>query len=805
MPNIERDGETLEIPSSLPLLPLRDLVIFPYMITPLLVGRKASINALQDAMVNDRILLVAAQIRPDTSRPRREDLHDVGTVVKIIQLVRLPEGTLKILVEGMARVNLGRYVQEKEFFRCLVEPVEEGMPDSSEIEALVRSINNLFREYVGLNKRLPQEVLMSVVSIESPGRLADTIAAHLSARMEAKQEILGTISLVERLRVLHRVLSQEIEILQLERKIEGEVKTQVQRNQKEFYLHEQMKAIRKELGQQADDLYELDELREEVEKAGMPEEVKAIALKELDRMSRMPPMSPEATVVRNYVDTLVALPWKTRSEDNLDIQEVRKKLDADHYGLEKVKERILEYLAVVKLVGKLKGPILCFVGPPGVGKTSLGNSIADALGRKFVRLSLGGVRDEAEIRGHRRTYIGSMPGRIIQSMKRAGTVNPVILMDEVDKLSSDFRGDPASALLEVLDPEQNSTFSDHYLEVEYNLSEVMFITTANVVYSIPPALQDRLEIIRLPGYMEFEKVAIAEGFLMPKLFKEHGLETGRLKISSATLRAIINNYTAEAGVRNLERELARICRKAARKIAENPKVKTIRVYPRNLESYLGVPKVPEKKIEEKTGVGVATGLAWTRTGGEILDIEVTFMPGKGNVQLTGQLGEVMQESARAALSVARDKARGLPLKTDFFSEIDVHIHVPEGAIPKDGPSAGIAICTALVSAFYRIPVKRDVAMTGELTLRGKALPIGGIDEKCMAALRAGVKTVLLPRKNEPNLKEVPQVIKDKLQFVFVDTMDDVLEHALVEPILETGGGKDVEPRSFFDETGPRAH
>jgi ATP-dependent Lon protease len=621
-------------------------------------------------------------------------------------------------------------------------------------------------------------------------------------RNDIKQRLLESEDLEERLMMLSRILTEELQILKVEKDIDDRVSSQVQKSQKELFLHEKMKAIKSELGQ-GDEFDELNELKRKIRRAGMHREAEKVAYRELDRLKMMSPMTPEATVVRNYLETLLSLPWRKRTNDNLDIKQVKEKLDADHYGLTKVKERILEFLSVVKLVGNLKGPILCFVGPPGVGKTSLGRSIADALGRKFVRVSLGGTRDEAEIRGHRRTYIGSMPGRIIQMLRKAGTKNPVFLLDEIDKLGADFRGDPAAALLEVLDPEQNKHFSDNYLEVDFDASEVMFITTANVVYTIPPALQDRMEIIRLPGYLMHEKLAIAQQFLLTKQMKQHGITPGQLRISPATMREIIRRYTREAGVRNLERELASICRKVAKKLASGDQARTVRVTTKNLESYLGIPRFQESEIDEHLTVGVATGLAWTDSGGEILNIEVKLMPGKGELILTGQLGEVMQESAKIALSYARNMARMLELRNDFFSTIDVHIHVPEGAIPKDGPSAGVAIATALVSAFFDIPVKREIAMTGEVTLRGKVLPIGGVNEKSVAALRAGVKTILLPKGNEKNIKELPDEVRKNMKVMVIDTMDQVLGLALSKK-LDWGIRHRRKIGGFFNEHPPKA-
>jgi ATP-dependent Lon protease len=781
MSAVEKDDE-IRIPDSVPVLPLRDVVIFPGMITPLLVGRPRSLASLDEAMKGDRLLLVLTQKQMNVDDPAPEDLYEMGTVVKILQLMRLVEGTMRILVEGVSRGKVLRFQKTRKYLRADVKAIDSPSLASNQMEAMVRSVSSQFTEYVQLNKRIPDEVLRSVLPIEDPDRLADSIASHLITKIDSKQPLLTTVDLPKRYRLLGTILAEELEILRLEKQIEGEVRSQVQKNQKEFYLNEQLKAIRKELGQGADESSEVDDLRERVENAGMPERAREVALKEMDRLGRMPALSPEATVVRNYLDTMLSLPWNVRSEERLDLNAVRRQLDEDHYGLRKVKDRIVEYLAVMKLSSSLKGPILCFVGPPGVGKTSLGQSIADAMGRKFVRFSLGGVRDEAEIRGHRRTYIGSMPGRIIQSLVKAGTKNPVMLLDEVDKMSSDFRGDPASALLEVLDPEQNHSFSDHYLEVEFDLSEVMFITTANVIHTIPAALQDRMEIIRLPGYLETEKVRIARKHLLPKMLPRHGLKLTDVQLSDTAMRRIIQSYTRESGVRNLERELAKILRKVAKSVASSGRSSSAKITAKNLESYLGIPTYTEKEILEKNLVGVATGLAWTSFGGDILRIEATFMPGNGKLTLTGQLGDVMQESAQIALSFARGMARVLPLKKNFFHEIDVHIHVPEGAIPKDGPSAGVSIATALVSNFFGIPVRREVAMTGELTLKGEVLSVGGLNEKSVAALRAGIKEVIIPKGSAPMIRELPKEVRTGLKIHTAETLRDVLKIALERPI-----------------------
>ncbi len=760
-----------------PIIPLRDVVIFPSMATAILVGRQPSINAVERAIESDKILLVITQKNPVENEPGPEDLYKVGTVVRIGLFFRLPDGTIKLMLEGINRVKIKEYIQKDNYLAGKVEPIEERDSMTRKMEALTRKVESLFSDYVRMNHRLPNEVLLSTQAASDGVGLADMVAAHLIIRNEIKQQLLETEDLEGRFMMLSGILAEELEILKVEKDIDDKVSNQVQKSQKELFLHEKMRAIRDELGH-GDEMNQFRELKRKIRKARLSRDAQKIAYKELDRLKMMSPMTPEATVVRNYLDWLTALPWQTRTKDNLNIDEVKKKLDADHYGLVKVKERILEFLSVMKLVKNLKGPILCFVGPPGVGKTSLGKSIADAVGRKFVRISLGGTRDEAEIRGHRRTYIGSMPGRIIQGIKKAGTRNPVFLLDEIDKLSSDFRGDPSSALLEVLDPEQNKNFSDNYLEVEFDVSEVMFITTANVIYSIPPALQDRMEIIRLPGYLLYEKIKIAQKFVIPKQLKAHGIMPDQLKISEAALKEIVQKYTRESGVRNLERELASICRKVAKKLAMDEASGKVRLTKKNVETYLGIPKFTESEIEKKLTVGVVTGLAWTEAGGEILNIEVTLMPGKGELILTGQLGDVMQESAKIALSFARTRSRLLDLGNDFFSTIDIHVHVPEGAIPKDGPSAGVVIATALISALFDIPVKREIAMTGELTLRGKVLPIGGINEKSVAALRAGVKTLLLPKENEKNIKELPEEVRKKMKIIVVDSMDQILENAL---------------------------
>ena len=778
MIRLERDGEVFEIRDRIPLLPLRDVVIFPYMTIPLLVGRIPSVNAIEAAVQKDRVLFVLAQRRPDVPDPAAKDLYRVGTVVRVLQLFRLPDGTMRVLVEGICRARAKKFFRGADYMSTSVAIMDDKVRQDAQLEAMTRNVLASFNDYVHLNRRVPDEVLSTANNIGNPVLLSYTVASHLILKVAVKQAVLEEDDLTERFRQLGKTLANELEILKLERKIEGQVRSQVHKNQKEFYLNEQLKAIRKELGYQNEFSNEIDELIQAVKKAKMPPEIHEKAVKEVDKLGKMSFMSPEATVVRNYVDWLVSLPWGIKTEDNPDIQNVEKVLDEDHYGLKKVKERIIEYLAVLKLSGSLKGPILCFVGPPGVGKTSLGKSIARALGRKFVRMSLGGVRDEAEIRGHRRTYIGSMPGRIIQAMKRAGSMNPVLLLDEIDKLGTDFRGDPASALLEVLDPEQNHTFNDHYLEVDFDLSQVMFLTTSNSLYSIPPALLDRMEIIRLPGYLEFEKVEIAKNFLIPKELKVNGLQPKDLQMTDGAIKAVISAYTREAGVRSLEREIAAICRKVARRKATIKKARAFRVVEKHLQKFLGVPKYLDSQIERRSRIGVATGLAWTEAGGDLLNIEVSILAGTGVLMLTGKLGETMRESGQAALSYARSRATSLGLEKNFYKGIDVHVHLPEGAIPKDGPSAGISIATALVSALTGTPTRDDVAMTGEITLLGSVLPIGGLNEKVVAAKRAGVKTVIIPKLNEKDLQDLPDHIREAVEFKLVETMDEVLEVAL---------------------------
>ncbi|UCF31165.1 MAG: endopeptidase La [bacterium] len=782
-------GNTI-ITQALPVLPLRDIVVFPHMIVPLFVGRPKSIRALEEAMEAEKNILLSAQKDAKVDDPTPEEIHQVGTLSSILQMLRLPDGTVKVLVEGQTRVRLSNFQETEEYFSAEYEELDFYCPRDPELEALMRSIVDRFERYSKLNKKVPQEILASLNTVDEPGKFADTVAAHMLLKVEDKQELLETVEVPQRLENVLQILESEIEILQIERKIRSRVKRQMERTQKEYYLNEQMRAIQKELGEKDEAKQEVQELEEKIKKAGMPEEVHEKAMKELRRLKMMAPMAAEATVVRNYIDWLISIPWKDRTDDKLDITEAERILEEDHYGLKKVKERILEYLAVHQLVGKLKGPILCFVGPPGVGKTSLAKSIARALGRNFVRLSLGGVRDEAEIRGHRRTYIGALPGRIIQSMKRAKTVNPVFLLDEVDKMSMDFRGDPSSALLEVLDPEQNNSFSDHYLEVDYDLSEIMFITTANTLDPIPAPLKDRMEIIRIAGYTEPEKLNIAKKFLVKKQLDTHGLTNSQLRFNDSGILSIIRGYTRESGVRSLEREIASVCRKVAREVVKvgRDKARQMRINSKIIPRYLGVAKFQHGVIEEKDRVGLTTGLAWTETGGELLQTEVTVLDGKGNLTLTGKLGDVMQESARAAVSYVRSKADELGIPRDFYQKIDIHIHVPEGAIPKDGPSAGITIATSLASALTGRPVRHDVAMTGEITLRGRILKIGGLKEKLLAANRGGVTDVIIPKENLMDLREVPKEILKGLTIHNFESMDDVLglalRQAVEEPLLK---------------------
>lgn len=762
----------------LPLLPLRGLSIFPYMVLHFDVGREKSIKALEEAMVNDQLIFLVTQMDANTDLPEEEDFYRVGTISKVKQLLKLPGDTIRVLVEGISRAEIYAIVSDEPYF--LVDVMEHGddtEDDTAELEALKRSVSDAFEEYVKLNSKIAPEILVTVSTVEDADRLADIIASNMTIKIEEKQEILAQFEVKARLEMLYSVILKELDILELERKINNRVRKQIDKTQKEYYLREQMKAIQKELGEKDGFEEEIEEYREKLEKLELPEEVVNKVEKEIDRLTKMAQGSPESGVIRTYLDWIFDLPWDNETVDNLDIKNARSVLDEDHYGLKKVKERVLEYLAIRKLSNNMKGPILCLVGPPGVGKTSIAKSIARAMGRKFVRMSLGGVRDEAEIRGHRRTYIGAIPGRVIYYMKQAATKNPLFLLDEIDKMSSDFRGDPASALLEVLDAEQNKDFRDHYLELPFDLSKVMFLTTANTIETIPAPLLDRMEIIHLSGYTEEEKLNIANKYLIPKQIKEHSLSLENVAISEGAVRDIINKYTRESGVRSLERELAKVIRKAATEIVEKNK-QTVRVNPANLKRFLGIPRYRYDVANMKNEVGVATGLAWTPVGGDTLFIEVTTMPGTGKLELTGQLGDVMKESAKAGLSYIRSRVDKLGIDKDFSKNVDIHIHVPEGATPKDGPSAGITMTTALISALTHIPIRKDVAMTGEITLRGRVLPIGGLKEKTLAANRAGIKKVILPAENEKDLEEIPQNVKRTMEFVLVDNLDDVLEHAL---------------------------
>ena len=763
----------------LPLLPLRDIIVFPHMVVPLFVGRQKSIKALEESVASDKLIFLATQRDAKVNDPVANDIYSMGTIGHVVQLLRLPDGTVKVLVEGKQRGKVVQYVKQDDFFWADVEEVEEASQRQAEIDALVRSVNTTFENYVRLNKKIPPEMIMSVSALDDPSRLADTIIAHLGIKLEDKQTLLETIDPADRLEKVLSFTRSEIEILEVERRIRNRVKKQMEKTQKEYYLNEQMRAIQKELGEKDEFKNELQELEEKARQKKLSQEARDKVEKELKKLKMMSPMSAEATVVRNYIDWLLVLPWHEYTEDKLDIQDAEKILDEDHYGLEKVKERILEYLAVQSLVGELKGPILCFVGPPGVGKTSLGKSIARSTDRKFVRISLGGVRDEAEIRGHRRTYIGAMPGKIVQGMKKAGSGNPVFLLDEVDKMSTDFRGDPSAALMEVLDPEQNTTFNDHYLDVDYDLSKILFICTANNLERIPRALQDRMEIIRIPGYTEWEKLNIAKHFLFKKQREANGLTEDNISCSDRILSTVVRSYTRESGVRNLEREMATFCRKVAVEVVKKGKDTYVRLNQKRLEKYLGPARYRVSKGEQEDEIGVVTGLAWTDMGGELLATEVTILPGKGKLTITGKIGDVMQESAQAAMSYVRSRADELGLEKDFYQNIDVHIHIPEGAIPKDGPSAGVTMTTCLVSALTKIPVRHDTAMTGEITLRGRVLPIGGLKEKILAAHRGGIVRILIPIENEKDLQEVPANILRAVHIEPVYHLDEVLRNALV--------------------------
>jgi ATP-dependent Lon protease len=766
----------------LPMMPIRDMVIFPYMMTPFVVGRESSVRALEEALTGDRKIFLATQHDAGIDEPRPEDIYSVGTIGNIVQSVKMPDGNIKVLVEGLERAKAVEMNDSDGFFVATVRVANRQLEVNPQIETVMQRVTSLFEQYVKLQQSLNYETMIAAVRMDEPAKLSDTIAANLQLSIEEKQELLDIFDPSERLSRVADVLDIEIEKLNMDRSVQSRVKRQMERAQKEYYLNEKIKAIQKELGR--GEKSEFDELRKKIESAGMPKDVFDKSIQELKKLEAMPPMSAESTVSRNYLDWLLAVPWKKRSKETRSIDHAEKVLNADHYGLEKIKERILEFLAVRQLVKNPKGSILCFVGPPGVGKTSLGMSIAKATGRKFVRMSLGGVRDEAEIRGHRRTYIGALPGQIIQSMKKAGTKNPVFMLDEVDKMASDLRGDPASALLEVLDPEQNTSFQDHYLDVEYDLSQVLFVATANVLHTIPAPLQDRMEILRLHGYTEAEKLEIAKQYLVKKQREATGLSDKNAVFSDAALVDIIRGYTREAGVRNLEREIGNVCRKVARRVVRNGAKHKEDIADTNVNEFLGVAKFRDSQLHETSEIGLVTGLAWTEVGGSILSTEVQVLDGKGKLTLTGQLGDVMQESAQAALSYIRSRAQHLGLPRDFYRNLDIHVHVPEGAIPKDGPSAGITIATALASALAKVRVRRDIAMTGEITLRGKVLPIGGLKEKLLAAHRAGIFEAILPRGNEKDLADLPENLRSVMKLHFVDQMDEVLKIALEGPLPE---------------------
>lgn len=767
-------NEAPKIPENLPMLPVRDIILYPAMVLPLAVGREKSVRALEEAMSTNRLIFVVTQKNIQIEDPTPDDIYNIGTVCEVLQILKMPDGTLKALVEGINRAQWTDFrLNDKGYIEVGINVFDEKIEKTPEAEAIMRRAISLFEQYVKLNPRMPMEVSISVNNITDPARLADTIASHLSIKNNEKQTILELTDPVERLEKIIQILNAEIEILNIERRIQNRVRNQIEKTQKEYYLTEQMKAIQKELKQKDDAQKDLDELREKLKNTKMPQNARDAAEKEFARLEKMMPMSPEATVIRTYLDWIVDLPWEKSTQDNLDLKRAKEILDQDHYGLEKVKDRILEYLAVLSRVQKIKGPILCFIGPPGVGKTSIAKSVARSLGRNFVRISMGGVRDEAEIRGHRRTYIGSMPGKIIQSMKKASSNNPVFILDEIDKMGSDWRGDPSAALLEVLDPEQNYAFGDHYLDVDFDLSKVMFITTANSLYNIPTTLLDRLETIRFSGYTDDEKWHIADDFIIPKQLKEHGLKKEELIIQPEALRVIIKNYTHEAGVRNLSREIANLCRKVAKDLAFDGSIKSIKVTPENVNKYLGIAHYERERITEND-IGVVTGLAWTEVGGETLTIEVNKMKGKGGLVLTGKLGDVMKESAQAALTYVRSSAEKLGIDENLFAGTDFHVHVPEGAVPKDGPSAGIALATALASVCMNKPVKKKIAMTGEVTLRGRVLGIGGLKEKVLAAFREGITTVLFPESNKKDLADIPENIKKKIEMIPVAHMDEVI-------------------------------
>ena len=775
----EREIQNLEMPDQLPLLPVRDIVVFPYMVLPLFVGREMSIKAIEAALAGNRMIFLATQKALDVENPKPEDIHAVGTIGIIMRMLKLPDGRIKILVQGLSKGKVQEYIQTEPYYSVRIAKIVEAKPPSSslEAEAVMRTVKEQLERIVSLGKMLMPDVIVVIENLEDAGRLADMVVSNLGLKVEVTQDVLEVEDPIARLKRVSEILSKEVEVLSMQQKIQAQAKGEMDKTQREYFLREQLKAIQKELGELDERAEEIADFHKRIKDAKMPEKVLKEGEKQLKRLEKMHPDTAESATVRTYLEWMVELPWSKKSKDNLDIKAAAKVLDEDHYDLEKVKERILEYLAVRKLKDKMKGPILCFVGPPGVGKTSLGKSIARALGREFVRISLGGVRDEAEIRGHRRTYVGALPGRIIQGIKQAGTNNPVFMMDEVDKVGMDFRGDPSAALLEVLDPEQNHAFSDHYLGVAFDLSEVMFITTANLIDPILPALKDRMEVIEIPGYTEEEKLGIAQRYLIPRQLKEHGITAEHIRITEPALRQIVSHYTREAGVRNLEREIASVMRKVAKKVAEG-KPQCYAITPANLHKSLGVHKFLPEAEQEKDEIGVATGLAWTESGGDVLYIEATVMKGKGQLTLTGHLGDVMKESAQAALSYVRSREKLLGISPDIFAKTDIHIHVPAGAIPKDGPSAGITMATALASILSNIPVRCDVAMTGEVTLRGRVLPIGGLKAKILAAKRAKLSTVILPKRNEKDLEEIPKHLLRGIQFVFAETMDDVIKAGL---------------------------
>jgi len=779
LPKFFKDNDSESPELLLPLLPLRDIVVFPHMVAPLFVGRSKSVKALSDAMNTDKRVFLSTQKKASIDNPTEKDISPVGTIAKILQLLRLPDGTVKALIEGQSRASIVRFIRNSDFLQVALKPIGDTEILPAEGEALIRAIHDSFGEYAKSNKNISKDLVKTVSAISDPSKLADTVAAHFSFKIDDKQRLLETFVLEERLSLLLSLIKMEIDIFKMDQRIKDRVKKQMEKTQKNYYLNEQMRAIKKEIGTEDDNRNELNDLEKRVKRKRMSKEAAAKVRQEFKKLKMMTPMSAEATVVRGYIDWLISLPWFEKSKFRKDIEEADKILEEDHYGLEKPKERILEYLAVQSLVNKIRGPILCFVGPPGVGKTSLAKSVARATGRKFIRLSLGGVRDEAEIRGHRRTYIGAMPGKIIQSLKKVGVNNPVFCLDEVDKMSMDFRGDPSAALLEVLDPEQNYSFNDHYLDVDYDLSDILFITTANTLPEIPLPLQDRMEIIRLPGYAEYEKYYIARDFLLSKQIEMNGLKDKNVNFSKEAVLTIIRRYTRESGVRNLEREISSICRKIARKVITDKQSNGFKVTATSVQKYLGPPRFKALQIEENDQIGIVTGLAWTQVGGELLCVETLIMPGRGKLTMTGKLGDVMKESAQAGVSYVRSRAEQLDIDSKFYRKFDIHIHIPEGAIPKDGPSAGISMCTSLVSALLKRPVYHDIAMTGEITLRGRVLPIGGLKEKILAAHRGGVKKVIIPKENKKDLKDIPPTVLKEVEIVLVEHMDEVLPHSLI--------------------------